>query len=154
MRDQILGVAVLVSGIAMAWLAIDYVAPISYEPVGPRSFPWLLAGLLMVVGLVLLVRASVAGNTGSLSAAEREARRILPLPVVILLAAILVYGLTFQWLGFPIATALLSIVIGRLFGANWQQAIIAGIGFGLGLYLLFDKVLDVVLPVGLLRSVL
>jgi putative tricarboxylic transport membrane protein len=46
MSDRVLGAACVVLGAGMAWSAKDYAAPISYEPVGPRAFPMLLAGLL------------------------------------------------------------------------------------------------------------
>ena len=63
---------------------------------------------------------------------------------------VLTYALLFQWLGFTLATALMAVPIGMAFGGSWKQAAIGGIGLGLSLYLLFDKVLDVVLPVGVL----
>ena len=37
---------------------------------------------------------------------------------------------------------------------NWRQSLAAGVGLGFGLYLLFDKLLDVVLPTGLLAVLL
>lgn len=154
MRDRMLGLVTLLFGLAMAWLGRDLVAPIAYEPVGPRAFPWLLASLLVVVGLVMMVRGSRMEQAASLSAAERAARRILPMPVVIALATVLAYGLAFQWLGFPLATVLLVFVIALLFGANVRQALLTGIGLGIGLFLLFDKLLGVVLPLGLLRGYL
>ncbi|MEZ5740870.1 MAG: hypothetical protein R3E68_16370 [Burkholderiaceae bacterium] len=42
----------------------------------------------------------------------------------------------------------------RLFGATWTQAVLTGLALGVGLFLLFDRLLDVVLPLGLLRGVL
>jgi putative tricarboxylic transport membrane protein len=68
--------------------------------------------------------------------------------------AIFVYALLFQWLGFPLATAVMAIPVGLAFGGNWRQSLAGGIGLGLGLYLLFDKLLDVVLPTGLLSILL
>ena len=47
MSDRILGAACVVASAGMAWSAQGYAAAISYEPVGPRAFPLLLAcGLL------------------------------------------------------------------------------------------------------------
>ncbi len=56
MSDRILGAACLVAGAGMAWAAHDYAAPISYEPVGPRAFPLLLAGLMALAGAWLVAR--------------------------------------------------------------------------------------------------
>jgi putative tricarboxylic transport membrane protein len=40
----------------MAWAARGYVAPISYEPVGPSSFPLLMATLMAAAGGLVVVR--------------------------------------------------------------------------------------------------
>ena len=53
MSDRVLGVACVVVAAGMAWAAKDYAAPISYEPVGPRAFPLLLATLMGIGGLWL-----------------------------------------------------------------------------------------------------
>lgn len=62
MSDRVLGVACVVVAAGMAWAATDYAAPISYEPVGPRAFPLLLATLMGIGGLWLIVRPSLRGN--------------------------------------------------------------------------------------------
>ena len=56
MSDRILGAVCLVASAGMAWAAHDYAAPISYEPVGPRAFPLLLAGLMALAGGWLIAR--------------------------------------------------------------------------------------------------
>ncbi len=68
--------------------------------------------------------------------------------------AIVVYALLFEKLGFPLATALMAVPVGMAFGGDWKQSLAGGVGLGLGLFLLFDKLLDVVLPTGLLSFVL
>jgi hypothetical protein len=50
MSDRTLGAVCVVASAGMAWAASDYAAAISYEPVGPRAFPLLLAGLLAIAG--------------------------------------------------------------------------------------------------------
>ncbi len=54
----------------------------------------------------------------------------------------------FEWLGFPIATALLTMVIGMLFGATIPAAGISGAVLGILLWYAFDRLLDVTLPLG------
>ena len=81
--------------------------------------------------------------------AERMAL-IIGLSVV----AVFVYAAVFQLLGFTLATALMAVPVGMAFGGNWKQSLAGGVALGLGLFLLFDKALDVVLPTGLLSVAL
>jgi putative tricarboxylic transport membrane protein len=146
MSDRTLGAVCVVAAAGMAWAARDYAAAISYEPVGPRAFPLLLAALLASGGLWLLLRPSMLGLA---------AYRGVPLTsTVVCAAAVLVYALLFELLGFPLATTLMALPIGIAFRGNWKQSLAGGAGLGLALYFLFDKLLDVVLPTGLLGFLL
>jgi putative tricarboxylic transport membrane protein len=145
MSDRILGAVCVVASAGMAWAARDYAAAISYEPVGPRAFPLLLAGLMAVGGSWLVLRPTLRGGVF----------RGVPLKATAFTAlAVLVYALLFEILGFALATALMAVPVGMAFGGSWKQSLAAGAGLGLGLYFLFDKLLDVVLPTGLLAVVL
>jgi putative tricarboxylic transport membrane protein len=143
--DRILGAVCVAAAIAMGVAAQGYAAQISYEPVGPRAFPMLLAVLIGMAGLWLVVRPS------DHSAAVQAGR--LPMLVATVVAT-LIYALLFQWLGFTLATALMAIPVGMAFGGNWWKSLAGGIGLGLGFFLLFDKLLDVVLPSGMLAFLL
>lgn len=143
--DRMLGALCLAAAGAMAWAARDYTAAIAYEPVGPRAFPLLLAALIAACGAWLVARPSP-------HAAVVAGARVRPLLVSI--AAIVAYALLFQPLGFTVATALLAVPVGVAFGGRWRQSLLGGLGLGLGLYLLFDRLLDVVLPVGVLSVLL
>jgi putative tricarboxylic transport membrane protein len=145
MSDRALGGACVAVSAAMAWSARGYAATISYEPVGPSAFPLLLAALMAACGLWLIVRPDAA----------RGALQGVPLKATALCGAgILVYALLFETLGFPLATALMSVPIGIAFGASWKRALLAGMVLGLATWFVFDKLLDVVLPTGLLHLVL
>ena len=48
----------------------------------------------------------------------------------IAIAGLLAYALLFEWLGFPLSTALATIVIGRLFGGEWKRLVVAGLALG------------------------
>lgn len=148
MVDRILGLLCLALAAAMAWAAHGYAAEISYEPVGPRAFPTLLAAVLALVGLWLAVRPgrAVTGEGAGAHAAW--------LPLGLTVGAMLAYALLFQWLGFVLATALMTVPVGRSFGGRPLPLLATGLGLGLGLFFLFDKVFDVILPTGLLSFVL
>jgi putative tricarboxylic transport membrane protein len=143
--DRILGAVCVAAAVAMAVAARGYTAEISYEPVGPRAFPTLLAVLIGLAGAWLVLRPSTH------SAAVAAGR----LPALLgCVGAIFIYALLFQWLGFTLATAVMALPVGLAFGGTWRQSLAGGIGAGLVLFLLFDKLLDVVLPTGLAAFIL
>jgi putative tricarboxylic transport membrane protein len=150
MADRLLGALCVLVAAAMAWAARDYAAEFSYEPVGPRAFPMLLAALMGLVGLWLLLRPARLAAVGAGTDTPSHSYA----PVVICAVAVLVYGATFEWLGFWLATALMTVPVALAFGGRWHKALLGGVVMGLGLYLLFDKLLDVVLPTGLMAFVL
>lgn len=145
MSDRLLGAVCVVASVAMAWAAKDYVAAISYEPVGPRAFPLMLACGLGISGLWLVLRPAAEGGTF---------RGVPWKPTALCAVAVLMYALLFQWLGFVLATALMALPVGMAFGGSWKQSLTGGAALGIVLYLLFDKVLDVVLPAGPLATLL
>ncbi len=144
MSDRILGGAFVVVAAGMAWAAKDYVAEFSYEPVGPRAFPMLLAALMAGCGLWLLIKPGKD---------DRWLHQVPIRTVGIAVVAVLAYALLFQTLGFTLATALMSVPVGMAFGGSWIKSLAGGVALGVLLYLGFDKLLDVVLPTGLLSFV-
>lgn len=145
MSDRILGAVCVVVGAGMAWAAQGYAAPISYEPVGPRAFPLLLAGLMAAAGAWLVVRPGPQGFglvRGHLK------------PIALAVLAVFVYAGLFELLGFTLATTLMALPVGMAFGGSWKHSLAGGAGLGLLLFLLFDKLLDVVLPTGVLSFIL
>ena len=67
---------------------------------------------------------------------------------VLMVVYVFGYAMLFETLGFIIATAIVTVLIGRLFGGSWGKMIIGGIVMGVLFFLLFDRALDVVLPLG------
>jgi putative tricarboxylic transport membrane protein len=145
MSDRILGGVCVVAAAGMAWAAQDYAAPISYEPVGPRAFPLVLATLLAIGGAWLVLKPTLRGGVF-------DVHKLKPIGLCAL--AIVVYAALFQILGFTLATALMAVPVGMAFGGSWWKSLAGGVGLGLVLFLLFDKLLDVVLPTGLLSFIL
>jgi len=142
MADRIFAALWLVVTVAFAWAARDYQAQFAYEPIGPRAFPWLLAAISAACALWLLLRPGrLAETLGGLP--PGGVRR-----AVVFALALLAYALLFEPLGFPLATVIATVAIGRLFDGSWTRLVIAGAALGVGLYVLFDRVLDVTLPLG------
>lgn len=145
MSDRIFAAIWLAVMAAAALVAWQIEVPFSYEPIGPRAFPWLLCALMAACAAWLLRRpdAEPAWPRGAL--ALRSASL-----VVVLFA----YALLFEVLGFVIATAALGTLLGRLFGGGWAASTLAGIAQGIGFWYVFDRALEVTLPAGLLGRLL
>ena len=145
LNDRVLGAAALVVAAFLAWYGHDLEAPFAYEPVGPRAFPMLVAAMIALCGIRLVAKG---GNPADANAPGANTR------IASMVAVVAAYAVAFQWLGFVIATTLMAVLVGRLFGGTWLKGLLGGGVMGLGFFLLFDKGLDVVLPTGLLGGVL
>lgn len=144
-NDRTLGAAALLLAALMAGFGYGLEAPFAYEPVGPKAFPLLTAAVIAVCGLILTIRGGgVVPQTG-----PGVNRALLGLCV-----SLLAYALLFQPLGFIISTTLLMIPIAMIFGARWWQGLLTGAIMAAASYLLFDRVLAVVLPAGVLRGII
>jgi putative tricarboxylic transport membrane protein len=137
--DRISGVVWLVVAIAMGLLATQFHSPFSYEPIGPAKYPMLLALLMGLCGIWFIIRPGAEPQWPD----SRLWRK-----VVIMFALLLAYAWLFQLLGFMLATALLTVGLGRLYDGRWLQCVIGGALLGPGLYVFFDRLLDVALPIG------
>jgi putative tricarboxylic transport membrane protein len=77
---------------------------------------------------------------------DRETLTKIGICVVLLL----VFAGTFEPLGFIVASILIGIPMARLYGGRWVPSIVIITLMAVGLYLLFDKLMDVPLPLGVL----
>jgi len=145
MNDRILGIFALVLAAFITWGGWDIEAPFSYEPVGPRAFPLLLALIIGLCGLWLVYKG---GNAVEPNAPGANGR------ILMMVAYAAIYALLFQWLGFIVATALMTVVVGRLFGGGWGKCAVGGVVMGVLFFFLFDRALDVVLPAGILGGLI
>ncbi|WP_340621153.1 tripartite tricarboxylate transporter TctB family protein [Xenorhabdus siamensis] len=111
----------------------------SYEPLGPRPFPLAIISLMALCALLLLFKKTELTHWP----VPQVLRRLL-----LLIVSLIFYAGTFEWLGFPLATTLLTISIALLFNASLLAAIISGVSLGISLFFVFDRLLDVTLPIG------
>ncbi|MEO4047475.1 tripartite tricarboxylate transporter TctB family protein [Pseudomonas sp. CAU 1711] len=130
----------------LAVIAWGFQAPFSYDPVGPRAYPLLLLTLMAAAALWLLCKPSDE-PTPPISWP-------LALRVGLCVAALLAYALLFESLGFILSTALAGFALGLLFGGRPLPSALSGALMGGLLYLLFDYLLDVPLPLGLFAAFL
>ncbi|HAU5429299.1 tripartite tricarboxylate transporter TctB family protein [Cronobacter malonaticus] len=139
MSDRIFaGIWILlcIGGLFVAWqIHSEY----AYEPVGPRPFPMGIIALMLLFAVLLLLRRPDVVDWPHHAVLQR---------LVVMVIVLLLYAGGFEWLGFPLATALLTAVIGMLFGAQLPAALVSGVVMGGVLWYAFDRLLDVTLPLG------
>jgi putative tricarboxylic transport membrane protein len=144
--QRIFASALLLACVGLALMAWPYQAAFSYEPVGPRAFPLLMLSLMMFGLLYLLFRPTAIVHS--------EEDPPLDRPTLIKIAActvlLLIFAGLFEPLGFILSSILIGIPMARLYGGRWKLSVVVVTLISVGLYLLFDKAMDVPLPLGLL----
>ncbi|MFZ6050308.1 tripartite tricarboxylate transporter TctB family protein [Pseudomonas sp. CR3202] len=127
----------------LAVVAWGFQAPFSYDPVGPRAYPLLLLLLMATAALWLLYKP---GDAEDLPISWSLARR-----VAVCVGALFAYALLFEPLGFVLSTALAGFGLGLVFKGRPLPSLVSGVLMAVLLYGLFDYLLDVPLPLGLLE---
>ncbi len=146
MADRIFGTIVLLVAVAYGVIAFTVIkAPFQYDPLGPESWPRILAVCAVLCSLYVLIRPDnlkfgVAGNVLTRIAI-----------VVVLLIA---YAHFYEPAGFIIATAVFCGIFSRLFGATYKESVLFGIATGILGYVVCALLLDLNLPKGLLATIL
>ena len=106
----------------------------------------LMLGLLSLALLYLALRPTpiVRGED------EPELDRETLNKIGVCVGLLLVFAATFETLGFIVSSILIGVPMARLYGGRWlHSAVIVGF-MSIALYVLFDRVMDVPLPLGLL----
>ena len=144
--QRIFASVLLLACIGLALMAWPYQAAFSYEPVGPRAFPLLMLGLMGLGLLYMVIRPTPIVHSDDDPRLDRETLNKIGICVVLLL----IFAGLFEPLGFILSSILIGIPMARLYGGRWGPSIIVTTLMSIGLYLLFDKLMDVPLPLGLL----
>jgi len=112
---------------------------------GPGFFPFCLGALLAGAALVILVR-SLKQKTASSPKGNRSYIR-----VILALAGIFAYSLTFEFLGYLLATFfLMLLLIKMMVKKTWWYVSSISAAFTLFSYIVFKVFLKVLLPRGIL----
>ena len=144
--QRIFASVLLLACVGLALMAWPYQAAFSYEPVGPRAFPLLMLGLMGVALLYMVFRPAPIKHSEDEPPLDRETLT----KIAICVALLLVFAGLFEPLGFILSSILIGIPMARLYGGRWVPSVIVTTLMAIGLYVLFDRVMDVPLPLGLL----
>jgi putative tricarboxylic transport membrane protein len=121
-----------------------------YGTSGPRFVPLLVAGGLILLSALLLLRTWWRPDVALAErSAEEDDATHWGTPGLILLA-LLVYAFALEPIGYPLATALVFFVLARVLGSRAVvRDAVAGLVLGFGLFTAFTQYLGVSLPAGL-----
>ncbi|MCT2581838.1 tripartite tricarboxylate transporter TctB family protein [Actinophytocola gossypii] len=150
---NLLGAGVLTAFSAWLLLAsLSYAFQVGGQP-GPGFFPRLVAGLLLVLGLVwfgtTLVRApDVTGVS------EGPPDRPTLVRVVAALAVVTAAAFALMTLGYPLTIAAAVAALALLAAATVRTAVVTGVLFAVTSFLLVTTLLGIQLPLGVLRPFL
>jgi len=139
------GLFFVVFGIAVIFGALGLPLGTPLEP-KPGFFPLLAGIFLAVVSLIYFTGHLRKSGSGIQSSGvwRRPAG---------LIAGLCLYSLILDFAGYVIATILLSVIILRILETpKWWRIVPLGFAASVGSYLLFDVILGVTLPPGLLKG--
>ncbi len=145
--QRIFAFTLLLACAGLALMAWPYQAAFSYEPVGPRAYPLLMLGLMSLALLYMLFRPAPIKHSED----EPPLDRATLTKIGICTALLLLFAGTFEPLGFILSSILIGVPMARLYGGRWLPSVVIISLMSVGLYLLFDKAMDVPLPLGLLE---
>ena len=136
MSDRLTGLLIAALAIWYGWTANNFEEGFG-DPVGPSAFPKLLAVPMGLFALYLIVRPDPEPDWPARKPMFRQFG---------MLVALVVYPLVLEVLGFPLATALGLVVMAVLLGGPRTGSAISAVAISLGLFVLFDQVLGLHLP--------
>ena len=146
MADRILGGIALAITLAYAFFAFMVIrAPFQYDPLGPETWPQILAVVAGLCSLYIVIRPDRRGFHLSHGTLGR---------VAVVVVLLVLYAFLYEPLGFILATALFCGVLARMLGASAVRAAVFGICFGAVGYLLCVKLLALNLPDGVFSKIL
>ena len=153
--DLVLGIVAL--GAAAGYLYEASLIPESLlaDPVGATGLPLAIGWAMASLGLILCLR-SVLFRAGNEAAGESVAATEGPfdampahLAALGLLAILATYVVVLPYAGYVVATAVLIGAVARFSGAHFgRDLLLVAIAGGVVLWLLFDPMLDISLPIG------
>ncbi len=130
--DRIFGAVMIVLALGYILSAMNIQTSFMSDPVGPRLFPYMVAGVIILCSLVMVLRP------------DPQAEWPAPMMLLKLLTALVVlvgYAMVIRPWGFIIPTVLVSGIISYMISPRPVQAALAGLGLGIGLFVLFKVIL-------------
>ncbi|GAB3183810.1 tripartite tricarboxylate transporter TctB family protein [Hydrogenophaga aquatica] len=139
MSDRIFGSIALAVALMMMWATTLIEESFIQDPLGPKAFPLVIAGVMAIAGVVMLFKAD----------AEPEWPGLFKLlELLVTLGVLVAYAQLLPIAGFVVSTAFLSAFLCWRLGATPRQSLQGGLIISLGVYGLFQHLLGLNLATG------
>ena len=139
MNDRILGGLGLALSVFYFWRATRIELSFISDPVGPKTFPMIIAAMFGLASLVILLRPEPDPKWPAAS-------RLLELGAALIV--MIGYAELLPVLGFVIATLFAGAFLSWRLGATPLAAIVAGLSISFGIYAVFHLILGLTLARG------
>jgi hypothetical protein len=142
-------------GIILTLMAIGVYAIVDSEAMpsgqfdvsGPGTFPGLLGIALCVVSAIALVGTWLKKSREVIDIGHKDAWRIM--------FATIAVGISMKYLGFVISIALFVFFLLKLLSkTNWVKCAAISVAGALGAYLIFDTIIGIQLPGGIISNIM
>ena len=130
--DRIFGLVMMVLALGYILSATTIQTSFLSDPVGPRVFPYIVAGVVMICALSMMLRPDPDADWPGPAMLLK-----LGLATVVLIA----YAQTIRPLGFIVPTTIAAGIISYMISPRIVPAALSGLGLGVGLYVLFKIIL-------------
>jgi putative tricarboxylic transport membrane protein len=148
--ELVLAGATAALGVYVLVAAGSITVPGSTNTLGPRAFPYLVGGMLLVAGVALVVLV-LSGRGGEEEGGEDVDPTVRTdwLTVALLVVTLVVHVFTINVVGWPFAAAILFGGAAVILGARpWWRAALVGLVLGLAVQVIFGGLLGLSLPAG------
>lgn len=126
--DRIFGLVVILVALGYGLSATQIQTSFLADPVGPRLFPYMVAGIALLCGLSLFLKPDPEPDWPA-------SRSFLAMGVTVVV--LVAYAYTLKPLGFLIPTAIAATILSYQITPRVQQSVLAGVGLSVGLFILF-----------------
>ena len=129
---RILGLVTVVAASAFIVSAAQLETSFLTDPVGSKTFPYLIGGISLLCGLVFLFRPDADPQWPAL-----KSWLSLALAAIVLIA----YAYALKPMGFRVPTAIAGAILSYQIGPRLVPALLAGCGLSIGLFVIFKFLL-------------
>ncbi|TRW99718.1 tripartite tricarboxylate transporter TctB family protein [Paracoccus sp. M683] len=130
--DRVFGAVMIVLALGYILSASGIETSFMSDPVGPRVFPYIIAGVMILCSIVMILRPDPE--------AEWPAGPML-VQLGIATVVLVAYAYSITPLGFILPTAIAAGILSWQIGGHPLRAAITGVGLGIGLWVLFRVIL-------------